>query len=54
MNQPKKRGFAAMSPELARSIQKKGGQTSPSNFKNNRELARSAGAKGGSISRRKG
>lgn len=48
-----KRGFAAMSPEKRREIARKGGQSvKPENraFAQNRELAASAGRKGGSQS----
>lgn len=46
----KKRGFAAMSPERVREIARKGGSTLPPEkrpYYQNRELARSAGSKGG-------
>lgn len=46
------RGFRAMSAKKAREIQSLGGQNSPQNFKNNRELASKAGKKGGQRSRR--
>lgn len=44
------RGFASMSPERRTEIARKGGKVSGGNFKNNRELARRAGQKGGSVS----
>ena len=45
MKPKRPRGLAAMSPERRREIQSKGGKASPSNFKNNPELARAAGRK---------
>lgn len=47
-------GFAAMSPERRREIARKGGGAVPGHkrsFATNRELAATAGAQGGSISR---
>jgi general stress protein YciG len=48
----KPKGFAAMDKETAFKIHSMGGNASPSNFKNNRELARRAGALGGAKSRK--
>ena len=45
-----KRGFASMTPERRKEVSSKGGKLSGGNFKNNRELARRAGQKGGSVS----
>lgn len=45
-----KRGFAAMSPEKAREIQRRGGQKSSSNFKHDRKRASELGRKGGLVS----
>lgn len=50
---PTKRGFANLSPERLREIARKGGSSVPSDkrsFSQDRSLARSAGAKGGSHS----
>ncbi len=46
------RGFSGMDAKRAKEIQSLGGQNSPQNFKNNRELASKAGKKGGQKSRR--
>ncbi|WP_370541146.1 general stress protein [Brevundimonas sp. BAL450] len=49
-----RRGFASMDPAKVREIAAMGGAAVPSNrrsFSQNRDLARTAGAKGGSISR---
>lgn len=49
-----KRGFAAMDPEKRREIARRGGAAVPADkrsFAKNRDLAASAGAKGGSSSR---
>lgn len=49
-----RRGFAAMDPEKRRAIARKGGASVPSekrSFTKNRELAVTAGSKGGSSSR---
>lgn len=49
-----RRGFAAMDPEKRRAIARKGGAAVPAekrSFARNRELAASAGAKGGEASR---
>jgi general stress protein YciG len=49
-----RRGFAAMSPERRREIARKGGGAVPAekrSFAKNRDLAQSAGSKGGSASR---
>jgi general stress protein YciG len=49
-----RRGFAAMSPERRREIARKGGGSVPPekrSFAKNRDLAQSAGSKGGSASR---
>jgi hypothetical protein len=49
-----RRGFAAMSPERRREIARKGGASVPSekrSFAKNRDLAKSAGSKGGTASR---
>jgi general stress protein YciG len=49
-----KRGFAAMSPERRREIARKGGASVPSekrSFAKDRDLAASAGSKGGVASR---
>jgi general stress protein YciG len=43
----KPRGLAAASPETRRRVAQKGGKSSPSNFKHNRERAKEAGRKGG-------
>jgi len=56
MNKPGKsrRGFAAMSPEKRREIAAKGGASVPvekRSFSINRDLAATAGSKGGSVSR---
>jgi uncharacterized protein len=56
MQPKKKRGFAAMDPEKHRVLAKRGGQAIPAekrSFSLNRELARAAGAKGGSQPRKK-
>ena len=48
-----KRGFAAMSPERQREIARKGGESVPPenrSFSRNRELAATAGRKGGEAS----
>lgn len=48
-----KRGFAAMSPERQREIARKGGESVPPenrSFSKNRELAATAGRKGGEAS----
>jgi general stress protein YciG len=47
------RGFRGMSAKKAKDIQSLGGQNSPQNFKNNRELARKAGRMGGKKSSRR-
>ena len=56
----KLKGFAALTPERRREIASLGGTASarnwdenPSNFSNNRELARAAGRKGGLKKRKK-
>jgi len=52
-----KRGFAAMSPERRAEIARKGGlSVKPENrsFSQSRELASTAGRKGGSASKRRG
>jgi uncharacterized protein len=52
MSKPK-RGFAAMSPERQREIARKGGESVPAenrSFSRNRELAATAGRKGGEAS----
>lgn len=49
-----RRGFAAMNPERRREIARKGGASVPSekrSFAKNRDLAASAGRKGGEASR---
>lgn len=49
-----RRGFAAMSPERRLEIAKRGGASVPADkrsFTKNRDLAASAGAKGGAASR---
>lgn len=49
-----RRGFAAMDPEKRREIARKGGAAVPDekrSFSQNHDLAVSAGAKGGTISR---
>ena len=51
----KPRGFAAMSPERRAEIAAMGGRSIPAekrSFSQNRELARTAGIKGGETSRR--
>ena len=53
MNEPKKRGFAAMTPEKRREVSAKGGAASPGYFAANPEAAKEAGRKGGSTSKRK-
>lgn len=54
-DQPKsKRGFASMSPEKRREIARKGGASVPADkrtFSKDKDLAASAGQKGGSSSR---
>jgi general stress protein YciG len=55
--EPKKRGFAAMSPERRREIASKGGASVPNEkraFSKDKELAAEAGRKGGNRSRRGG
>lgn len=50
-----RRGFAAMSPEKRREIARKGGASIPADkraFSQNRDLAATAGRKGGAVSRR--
>lgn len=46
-DKPKKRGFAAMTPEQRRAIASMGGKATPNNFKNNPERASKLGKKGG-------
>lgn len=46
MTEKKKRGFALLTPERAFEIRSMGGKASPTNFKNNPELAKLAGIKG--------
>jgi uncharacterized protein len=49
-----KRGFAAMDPERRREIARRGGSSVPPekrSFSQNKELAATAGTKGGTISR---
>lgn len=53
MIEPKKRGFAAMSPEKRREVSAKGGSASPGYFAANPDAAKEAGRKGGSVSKRK-
>lgn len=51
---PKKRGFASMSLAKRTAISRKGGSSVPAekrSFSLNQALARSAGAKGGSVSK---
>jgi general stress protein YciG len=51
---PSRRGFAAMDPERRREIARRGGASVPSekrSFAQDRDLAASAGRKGGSVSR---
>ncbi len=53
MTQTSKRGFAAMSPDRRREIARKGGLSVPSekrSFSQDRELAASAGQRGGRAS----
>lgn len=53
-DQPKKRGFAAMSPERRKEIAAKGGASVPNEkrtFSKYKDLASTAGAKGGASSR---
>lgn len=52
---PSRRGFAAMSPERRREIARKGGAAVPAakrTFAQDRDLAASAGRKGGESSKR--
>lgn len=55
INQPRgRRGFAAMDPEKRREIARKGGASTPPekrSFSKSRDLASSAGKKGGSAKR---
>lgn len=54
-DKPKPRGFSAMSPEKRIAIAKLGGAGVPADkrsFAKNRDLAASAGAKGGAASRK--
>lgn len=57
MDKPKaRRGFAAMDPEQRRQLARKGGKSVPGSkrgFAKDRELARSAGAAGGKVSKRR-
>lgn len=51
-NQIHKRGFASLSPERRTEIARKGGGSVPAekrSFSQNRNLARTAGAKGGAV-----
>lgn len=51
---PRKRGFAAMTPAKRSEISRKGGSSVPAekrSFSVNQALARTAGAKGGSVSK---
>ena len=45
-------GSTNMSDDMKKNIQSKGGEASPQNFKNNPDLAREAGKKGGQKSTR--
>lgn len=54
---PKKRGFAAMTPAQRSAISRKGGASVPAekrSFSLNQALARTAGTKGGSVSKGSG